>query len=321
MGDINNNVGFPDTEPLVCDYPGSLAVPPLELMFLSDGSISSVATGKCAPVTSLTDTGSKATNQQHLSGAFLGLAGSRKAATDGSGTMTVHRKAIRQMTCNALLSAAKVGDMVAGSVLTATGGTALTSFIVEVTTDASKKIGYVIQAAAAGSTTLKVYFQSNVVSETLGGSQAINTAANLTLTGNLSVGGNSAITGSEAVTGDISATNAVFTGNATSSGFVSSKAAALAATGTVIGNAAAIIAQANAVTGATNTGVQLPTIASGKVKPIFVRSDPSNAILVYPAVNCTIDGGSANAAVSLAAGEKRVFFSDGASNHMSIKSA
>ena len=193
MGDMNNNVGFPDTEPLVCDYPGSLAVPPLELMFLSDGSISSVAAGKCAPVTSLTDTGSKATNQQKLSGAFLGLAGSRKATTDGSGTMAIHRQAIRQMTCNTLLSAAKVGDMVAGSVLTATGGTALTSFIVEVTTDASKKIGYVIQAAAAGSTTLKVYFQSNVVPETLGGSQAINTAANLTLAGNLSVGGNSAI--------------------------------------------------------------------------------------------------------------------------------
>jgi hypothetical protein len=323
MGDINNNVAWPNAEEIQCPHYTGIAAAIAELMALSDGSISTVAAGYAVPVTSLTDTGVKATNQYNLAQAFLGLSHQQKMTTDATGTVLVSRSAVRQMSCNALLTAAKVGDMVAGSVLTATGGTALSSMLVEVTTNATYAIGRVIGAAAAGSTTLKVLFSSNVVPATINaGSTAINTAANLTITGNLAVNGTTSHVGDLTETGNATVTGTLTaTGNASFGNFISAKAAALTATGTVIGNAAAIIAQANAITGATNTGVQLPAIASGKAKPIFVRGDPTNAILVYPAVNCTIDGGAVNTAVSMAAAEKRVFFSDGAINHMSIKSA
>jgi hypothetical protein len=346
-----NKVAWPDANEIRCKYLTGIAVGINELMFLSDGSISTVTTGYAAPVTSLTDSSTLTTNQSRLAGAFLGLAHERKVTTDATGTILIARSACRQVACNALQSAAKPGDMVAGSVLTATGGTALTSLIVEVTSTASYAIGYVVEDAAAGATTLKVLFVSNKVCGTIpNANQSINTAANLTLTGNESIGGNLAVTGTSTFTGDLAETGNVaitgtlgVTGNVTtvntacsgtlgvtgvstmgvvnSSGLHSMKAGALSAAGTVIGNAAAIVAQATAVTGAANAGVKLPAITANLTPPLLIAGDPTNAIKVYPPTNASIDAGGANAAVSLAAGEHRIFFSDGNASYFSVKSA
>lgn len=87
-------------------------------------------------------------------------------------------------------------------------------------------------------------------------------------------------------------------------------ARSVAATGTVITNAAQIDVGSNWVTAADgNKGVILPTPVLGLDYDVFVKNDDSaNAILkVYPPVNGTINALSANTAISLAAKVACVF--------------
>jgi hypothetical protein len=325
MGNINQDVAWPDASLILSTYLGSLAIPIRELCYRA------TANDAAYPVTSLTDTGNKTTNQQNFASYFLGLSHARKVATDAAGTILIDRTAVCQMPCNALSGAAKVGDMIAPSVLTATGGTALTSQIVEITTDATCAIGYVAEAAASGATVLKCLFTSRMVVNGIPNvNQAINTAANLSLTGNLTVGGkmnstgdfietgNAAIGGTLAVTG-ASTLAALGVGAVTSTstgsfaGLLSTKAGTLAATGTVLGNAAAIVSQTTSVTGVAAAGVKLPAPGTNLGPVLAVFSDPTNAVKVYPNVGSQINGGGANNAVSLTANTGYVFFTDGTS--------
>jgi hypothetical protein len=57
--------------------------------------------------------------------------------------------------------------------------------------------------------------------------------------------------------------------------------------------------------GTTNDGVILPVAEAGDT--VFVRNSGANTAKVYPAVGGAINGGSANAAVTLAAGASTTF--------------
>ncbi len=75
----------------------------------------------------------------------------------------------------------------------------------------------------------------------------------------------------------------------------------VAATGTVIGNAAALSANANLhiVTGANDAvGVILPATSAGQLHVIY-SANATNGLLVYPPVNSTINGGSANSSINI----------------------
>ncbi len=75
--------------------------------------------------------------------------------------------------------------------------------------------------------------------------------------------------------------------------------APVAATGSVIGNAAALSAGFQVVTGADDTkGVVLPAAAPGKVVEVY-SSQATNGLKVYPPVNGTVNDGSANTAVTI----------------------
>jgi hypothetical protein len=83
----------------------------------------------------------------------------------------------------------------------------------------------------------------------------------------------------------------------------------IAGAGSVIANAAVLSSTAGlcVVSGADNTvGAVLPTAAPGKV--IYVYSSAATAGLsIYPPVNSTINGGSANAAVVIEGKSLAVF--------------
>ena len=321
MGTQNTQVGYADAKTIAVPWSGvsdrtPVAIPQQEICYTAAGNVGAVSMLCAYGVTELADAGVKLTNQQNLASAFLGLAASRKVATDISGTVDIDRSAVKFVSCAALQTAANVGDMVAGSPGNA-GGTALVSNFVEVTTNASAAIGYVIQQAPLGATQLLVMFTSRMAPSTIPNvNQAINTAANLSLTGNMAVGGTLTATGASALAA-VTATTGKFTG------LVTQKSGTLAATGTAIGNAAAIVAQATSVTGANNAaGVQLPTFAANCFSPLWVKNaDATNSLKVYPAVNCGIDAGGANAAATLAALESRAFFSDGSATYFSMKGA
>lgn len=90
----------------------------------------------------------------------------------------------------------------------------------------------------------------------------------------------------------------------------------LTATGTTLATALTLPARWNVVgTAAANTGVRL----SGGVRnsgQVRVRNDGANAVKVYPPASTgKINGGTAGAAVSLAAGAVGTFVADGAGNY------
>lgn len=75
-------------------------------------------------------------------------------------------------------------------------------------------------------------------------------------------------------------------------------AAALAAAGTVIGNATAVVARFSTVSGADDAkGVILPSGASIGDEYLLYNEHATAGLKVYPPVNGDINDGSANAAV------------------------
>jgi hypothetical protein len=97
----------------------------------------------------------------------------------------------------------------------------------------------------------------------------------------------------------------------------------VAAAGTVIGNAAAIGSAVglSIVTGADDTkGVVLPTTARGKVVYVY-SNQATNGLKVYPPVNSSINGGSANAAVVIEGKTMAIFVGTSETNWAAIYTA
>jgi hypothetical protein len=138
---------------------------------------------------------------------------------------------------------------------------------------------------------------------------------------------NSAITsGLTALTGTtINATNStITTANVTTlnvAGIITeSDVANTAATGSAIGNAAALTHAVNVITGTDNTkGVQLPVAAAGKRITVY-NSVSAKTLPIYPQVNSTINGGTANASLTLAGLSVLEFMGTSATNWASIGS-
>ena len=160
MGNINNLVGYVDSNVIRGTYPGSVAVPIRELLY-QDGNYN------VQPITSLVTSGNSTTDMANFSAAFIGVSHERKVSTDVAGTIDVDRTAVFQAQCPALAAAVPVGSLVS-----AVPGvsTALQSQMVQPNSSANQAIGYVIEAAPAGQTFLKVMFFSNVVPAVLSGS-------------------------------------------------------------------------------------------------------------------------------------------------------
>lgn len=107
--------------------------------------------------------------------------------------------------------------------------------------------------------------------------------------------------------------------NLTSSGLVTfSDVAPLAATGTVITNAAAIVHQFSNVSGANSTaGVQLPASLTGIEYTVY-NSVSAQTLKVYPQTNGTIQGGSANAAFTQSGLTVSTFYALDNSNNWAV---
>lgn len=97
--------------------------------------------------------------------------------------------------------------------------------------------------------------------------------------------------------------------------------ATVAAAGTIQSTATALVKQINTVTvGTTDFGVILPLAYGGdSAAPIIVKnSEVSNNLKVYPPVGGTIDGGSANAAIDVAAGQIAVLYAKDTNDYVSL---
>lgn len=118
------------------------------------------------------------------------------------------------------------------------------------------------------------------------------------------IAGIETITGAKTFSSDSTFGNIIINGSATVGTFFLPAFATGTATGTVQGDAFAIATSfIRFTTVAANTGGRLP--ATGGL--IEVENGGVSALKVYPDSGNTIDGGSANAAVTLAVGEKRLF--------------
>ena len=95
--------------------------------------------------------------------------------------------------------------------------------------------------------------------------------------------------------------SSVLNSQTTSSAPARSASGTLTATGSAIGDALALSAFVNVVgTTAASTGVKLPDAPIGSI--IFVQNNGANALNLYPVdANGTINGGTAGAAVTIAA--------------------
>jgi hypothetical protein len=104
--------------------------------------------------------------------------------------------------------------------------------------------------------------------------------------------------------GTIAGSTLTLTGNATFQGTTTlSASSAVSGAGSTQGAATALTASYNIVTTATAgsaEGVKLPDTATGL--ETFILNDTAVSIKIYPSTGESIDGGSANASVSLAAG-------------------
>lgn len=119
--------------------------------------------------------------------------------------------------------------------------------------------------------------------------------------------------------GNIATINAASIVNATITGRLSiTDTATLAATGTVIGNAAAITHTITTVTGADDAkGVVLPATVAGSVFLVY-SSQATNGLKCYPPINSTINDGSANAAIVVEGKSLSIFVATSATNYASI---
>ena len=101
----------------------------------------------------------------------------------------------------------------------------------------------------------------------------------------------------------------------------SANAADLAALGSAQGSAAAIASNVVNVTGADGTkGVILPTGAAGDIYIVY-NSVATNGLPVYPASGAAINGGTANAAVTIEGKTLAVFVATSATNWGAIYTA
>lgn len=94
------------------------------------------------------------------------------------------------------------------------------------------------------------------------------------------------------------------------------KPEAVVAAGTVIANAAQLGSSGtlSVVSGANDAaGVVLPASTPGKVQYVY-SSQATNGLLVYPPVNSSINGGSANAAVNIEGKTMAIFVCTNATN-------
>lgn len=99
------------------------------------------------------------------------------------------------------------------------------------------------------------------------------------------------------------------------------QAATLAATGTDQSTAAAIATQVVNVTGADGTvAVRLPAATAGAVYVVY-NSVATNGLPVFPATSGTINGGSANAAVTIEGKTLAVFVGSDSTNWGAIYTA
>ena len=95
----------------------------------------------------------------------------------------------------------------------------------------------------------------------------------------------------------------------------------LTGAGTIISDATAIV-EANGplviIDGALNSGIGLPAAAAGKV--LFIHNKGANTVKVWPnnGASDAINGGSADAAVSLATGVGAIFVAEDATNWYTI---
>jgi hypothetical protein len=95
----------------------------------------------------------------------------------------------------------------------------------------------------------------------------------------------------------------------------------LAATGSAQGNAASIVDTLTSVSAADGTkGVKLPTASAGKVLLVY-NSVATNGLLIYPATSGTINGGSANAAITIEGKTLAVFAATDSTNWAAIYTA
>lgn len=151
-------------------------------------------------------------------------------------------------------------------------------------------------AYAAGATDTHVYVvlltAQGATSESLGLANLSDVGSATPTAGNLMIGDGDSFE-TQTITGPWTLSSA---------GAIAMKVAAVAATGSVQGDAAAVTEGFTHATAADGTkGVVLPTAAAGKVC-LIKNSDAANAILkVYPASSDAINALSANAALSMAA--------------------
>lgn len=133
----------------------------------------------------------------------------------------------------------------------------------------------------------------------------------ITASGEASLDGGIDVNGS-AMTVDTSGNTTV--ADLTSSGdHTASITAAVTAAGTVQGDATALTKTFNVITTATaNQGVKLPTAAAGLLYTVV--NGTSVNVKVYPNTSGTLNGGSANAAIDLAAGATHQLVGTSATN-------
>lgn len=103
----------------------------------------------------------------------------------------------------------------------------------------------------------------------------------------------------------------------TTNPFAQDKSLALTATGTVQGDSLALTKYLNEITGGiADTGVKI--IAAAADAKIVVINNTTTAKKVYPDTGDTIDGGAANASISLAAGATVHLYAKDATNWISV---
>lgn len=142
---------------------------------------------------------------------------------------------------------------------------------------------------------------------TLGGIRRFTTVE----VNNLTAAGTVAITGASTLSGALTIADAL---NITDIG-------SIAAAGNSQGTATAIASTVSNVTAADGTkGVILPTATAGAVYFVY-NSVATNGLPVYPATSDTINGGSANAAVTIEGKTLAIFIAMDATNWAAIYTA
>lgn len=169
-------------------------------------------------------------------------------------------------------------------------------------------MGTAIGAKVTGTSTVRVALNGQIAPSLSGAATAttITVSSTATLSGNTSVGGTLAVTGATTLTGTLK---------------VAANNTPVAATGTDQAGAAAVGAQ-DIVTISSDgaaKGVKLRAGVAGQ--RITIINTTATACKLYPATGGTIDGLSANAAVTIAASKRYVLVCTAADTWFSIESA